>query len=100
MVTENQLNSLKNIYSLMTNISDFAHEWLNDLKLDDTSASHIDKLTIIMNIISDNCNCIEGDLDDIVIIVEENLKEYILEKFAKDSEDDLAVNSENEINNN
>ena len=97
MLTENQLNSLKNIYSLMTNISDFAHEWLDDLKLDDTSSSHIDKLTIIMNIISDNCNCIEGDLDDIVIIIEENLKEYILEKFAKDSEDDLAIDSENEI---
>jgi len=97
MLTENQLNSLKNIYSLMTNISDFAHEWINDLKLDDTSANHIDKLTIIMNIISDNCNCIEGDLDDIVIIIEENLKEYILEKFAKDSEEDLAIDSENEV---
>lgn len=97
MLTENQLNSLKNIYSLMTNISEFAHEWLNDLKLDDTPSNHIDKLTIIMNIISENCNCIEGDLDDIVIIIEENLKEYILEKFAKDSEDDLAIDSENEI---
>ena len=81
----------------MTNISDFAHEWLNDLKSEDSSSSHIDKLTIIMNIISENCNCIEGDLDDILIIIEENLKEYILEKFAKDSEDDLAIDSENEV---
>ena len=36
-------------------------------------------------------------MSDIVIIIEENLKEYILEKFAKDSEDDLAIDSENEI---
>ena len=97
MLTQNQSNSLKNIYSLMTNISDIAYEWMENIKNENTINEHIDKLTIIMNIISENYNCIEGDLDDIIIIVEENLREYILEKFNKESEEDLVNDSENNI---
>jgi hypothetical protein len=47
-------------------------------------------------LISGYSSSIEGELDDILIIVEENLKEYILEKYAKESENDTANESENE----
>jgi len=40
---------------------------------------------------------IDGDLDDILLIVEENLKEYILEKYAKDSLND-SIESDSEKN--
>jgi len=96
MLTQNQFISLKNIYSLLTNITDYAYAWNEELNLNDSIDDHIAKLSIIMDLISGYSSSIEGELDDILIIVEENLKEYILEKYAKESEDDTANESENE----
>jgi hypothetical protein len=96
MLTQNQFISLKNIYSLLTNITDYAYVWNEELKLNDSTDNHITKLSIVMDLISGYNSSIEGELDDILIIVEENLKEYILEKYAKESEDDMANESENE----
>lgn len=96
MLTQNQFISLKNIYSLLTNITDYACAWNAELNLNDSTDDHIAKLSIIMDLISGYNSSIEGELDDILIIVEENLKEYILEKYAKESEDDMANESENE----
>jgi hypothetical protein len=96
MLTQNQFISLKNIYSLLTNITDYAYAWSEGLNINDSTDDHIAKLSIIMDLISGYSSSIEGELDDILIIVEENLKEYILEKYAKESEDDTANESENE----
>ena len=96
MLTQNQFISLKNIYSLLTNITDYAYAWNAELNLNDSTDDHIAKLSIVMDLISGYNSSIEGELDDILIIVEENLKEYILEKYAKESEDDMANESENE----
>ena len=97
MLTQNQFISLKNIYSLLTNLTDYAYAWNEELNLDDSTENHTIKLSIIMDLISGYSCSIEGELDDIIIIVEESLKEYILEKYAKESEDDMANDSENEI---
>lgn len=98
MLTKNQFISLKNIYSLLSNITDYAKAWEEELIIDDSHDNHIAKLSIIIDLVSEYNNQIEGDLDDIIIIVEENLKEYILEKFSKESENDIAIESENETN--
>ena len=87
MLSENQFNNIKNIFTLFTNISDVANTWIQELKISDEVDSVKEKLTIIMNLITNLNETIYGDLDDILIIVEENLKEYILEKFAKDNLD-------------
>ena len=52
---------------------------------------------MIMNIITDETNIYEGDLDDLIIIVEENLKEYILQKHALDEDSDLTSDSDEEL---
>jgi hypothetical protein len=49
-----------------------------------------------MNLITNLNEKINGDLDDILIIVEENLREYILEKYAKDSLNDTISESDSE----
>ena len=103
MLSENQFNNIKNIFTLFTNISDVANTWIQELKISDEVDSVKEKLTIIMNLITNLNETIYGDLDDILIIVEENLKEYILEKFAKDnidsSIDDSITESDNENHN-
>ena len=107
MLSENQFNNIKNIYILFTNISDVANTWIQELKISDEIDSVKEKLTIIMNLITNLNETIYGDLDDILIIVEENLKEYILEKFAKDnldssiddSIDESDCDNHNSINN-
>jgi len=50
-----------------------------------------------MNVISDYQERIEGEIDDIIIIVEENLKEFILERFSREqeNEEDTETDEEN-----
>ena len=109
MLTEIQFMNIKNIYILFTNISDSANIWIQELHINDTIETHKEKLTIIMNLITNMNEMIDGDLDDILLIVEENLKEYILEKFAKDNldssindtideSDDESINENENIN--
>jgi hypothetical protein len=96
MLSENQFMNIKNIYILFTNVSDSASIWIQELHINDTIETHKEKLTIIMNLITNMNEMIDGDLDDILLIVEENLKEYILDKFAKDSLNDTISESESE----
>jgi hypothetical protein len=98
MLSENQFINIKNIYILFTNISDSANIWIQELHINDAIETHKEKLTIIMNLITNMNEMIDGDLDDILLIVEENLKEYILEKYAKDSLDETISESESEMN--
>ena len=98
MLSEIQFMNIKNIYILFTNISDSANIWIQELHINDTIETHKEKLTIIMNLITNMNEMIDGDLDDILLIVEENLKEYILEKYAKDSLNDSISISESENN--
>jgi len=97
MLSEIQFMNIKNIYILFTNISDSANIWIQELHINDTIETHKEKLTIIMNLITNMNEMIDGDLDDILLIVEENLKEYILEKYAKDSLND-SIESDSEKN--
>jgi hypothetical protein len=96
MINKTQLNSLKNIYQLFNNICDHASVWISEIKESDEINMHIEKLTIIMNLITNITEKIEGDLDDIIIIVEENLKEYILDKYSKDKGEETAEESSSE----
>ena len=87
MLSEIQFMNIKNIYILFTNISDSANIWIQELHINDTIETHKEKLTIIMNLITNMNEMIDGDLDDILLIVEENLKEYIfkwLEVYKKE----------------
>ena len=97
MLSKIQLLSLKNIYQLFTNISDYSTIWVNEIKESDEINLHIEKLTIIMNLISNISEKIEGELDDIIIIVEENLKEYILQKFSETNENKIHTDSDDRI---
>ena len=97
MINKTQLNSLKNIYQLFNNICDHASVWINEIKESDEINMHIEKLTIIMNIITNISEKIEGELDDIIIIVEENLKEYILDKYSKDKGEETDEDSSEEL---
>ena len=103
MLSEIQFMNIKNIYTLFTNVSEDANIWIHELKSTDEIETHKEKLTIIMNLITNVNEVIDGDLDDILIIVEENLKEYILEKYAKETietidDDDSSSNSELQCN--
>ena len=49
MLSENQFNNIKNIFTLFTNISDVANTWIQELKISDEADSVKEKLTIIMN---------------------------------------------------
>jgi hypothetical protein len=97
MLSKIQLLSLRNIYQLFTNISDYSTIWVNEIKESDEINLHIEKLTIIMNLISNISEKIEGELDDIIIIVEENLKEYILQKFSETNENKIHTDSDDRI---
>jgi hypothetical protein len=97
MLSEIQFMNIKNIYTLFTNVSEDANIWINELKSTDEIETHKEKLTIIMNLITNVNEVIDGDLDDILIIVEENLKEYILEKYAKETIDDDNSSSNSEL---
>jgi|688.fasta_scaffold2625142_1 hypothetical protein len=99
MLNNNQINSLKNIYQLFSNIFDIASAWINEINENDIINDHIEKLSIIMRLISDIKEDIEGDLDDILIIVEENLKEFILQKYSKDNANEIDSESDHEFNN-
>jgi hypothetical protein len=89
MLSEDQFLNIKNIYTLFINISDYANTWINELKISDDIQIHKDKLTIIMNLITNVNELIDGDLDDILIIVEENLKEYIVSKYIEENIDEV-----------
>jgi len=97
MLNTNQFKSLKNIYSLFANIYDTASIWINEIKETDELDIHKEKLILIMQIVANITDPIEGELDDIIIIVEEYLKEYILEIYSKDREEENASESENEF---
>jgi len=97
MLSKIQLLSLRNIYQLFTNISDYSTIWVNEIKESDEINLHIEKLTIIMNLISNISEKIEGELDDIIIIVEENLKEYIIQKFSETNENKNHTDSDERI---
>jgi len=56
--------------------------WLKELNINDSENNHIVKLTNIIQTITNITDKIEGELDDIIIIVEENLKEYILQTYG------------------
>lgn len=56
--------------------------WLKELNINDSDKDHIIKLTNIIYTITNITDKIEGELDDILIIVEENLKEYILQTYG------------------
>ena len=89
MLSEDQYFNIRNIYTLFINISDYANNWINELKITDDIQIHKDKLTIIMNLITNINDLIDGDLDDILIIVEENLKEYIVSKYIEENIDEI-----------
>ena len=82
MLTKDQINSLKSIYNLFNNVSDHGLIWLKELNINDSDKIHIDNLTQIIYTITNITDKIEGELDDILIIVEENLKEYILQTYG------------------
>jgi hypothetical protein len=82
MLTKDQINSLKSIYNLFNNVSDHGLIWLKELNVNDSDKIHIDNLTQIIYTITNITDKIEGELDDILIIVEENLKEYILQTYG------------------
>ena len=96
MLTETQLISLKNIYSLFTNVCSDATYWCNNINIKDDVNIHIEKLTTIMNLITNDVQIYEGNIDEIIIIVEECLREYILEKFARESDEDTDTESDEE----
>lgn len=98
MLNKNQIISLKNIYQLFNNISDAGSIWMNELKENDEVDIHIEKLSVIMNLISNINEKIDGELDDIIIIVEENLKDYIMEKYAEDNENEDDTETDEEYN--
>lgn len=56
--------------------------WLKELNINDSNKDHIIKLTNIIYAITNITDKIEGELDDIIIIVEENIKEYILQTYG------------------
>ena len=56
--------------------------WFKELNINDSDKDHIVKLTSIIYTITNITDKIEGELDDILIIVEENLKEYILQTYG------------------
>ena len=70
MLSEIQFMNIKNIYTLFTNVSEDANIWINELKSTDEIETHKEKLTIIMNLITNVNEVIDGDLDDILIIVD------------------------------
>jgi hypothetical protein len=82
MLTKDQFNSLKSIYNLFYNVADNGLIWLNELNINDSQKNHIEKLTNIIYSITNISDNIDGELDDIIIIVEENLKEYVLQTFG------------------
>ena len=82
MLTKDQLNSLKSVYNLFNNVSDHGLIWLKELNINDSHKVHIQNLTHIIYTITNITDKIEGELDDIIIIVEENLKEYILHTYG------------------
>jgi len=82
MLTKDQFNSLKSIYNLFYNVADNGLLWLKELNINDSQKIHIEKLTNIIYSITNISDKIDGELDDIIIIVEENLKEYILQTFG------------------
>jgi hypothetical protein len=67
MLTENQFNNIKSIYTLFTNISDSANIWLRELHINDTIITHKEKLTIIMNLITNINEMIEINITFIVL---------------------------------
>jgi len=97
MLNTNQVNSLKHIYQLFSNIIDNATIWADEINENDNQDIHLEKLSLIMNVISDYQERIEGEIDDIIIIVEENLKEFILERFSREqeNEEDTETDEEN-----
>jgi hypothetical protein len=97
MLTETQLISLKNIYSLFTNVCSDSIEWCNKTDKQDDTNNHIEKLTIIMNLITNDIQIYEGNIDEIIIIVEECLREYILQKFAKESDEETDSDEESNL---
>jgi hypothetical protein len=60
MLTENQITNIKNIYTLFTNISDSANIWIQELNINDEIETHKEKLTIIMNLITNLNEMING----------------------------------------
>ena len=82
MLTKDQFNSLKSIYNLFYNVADQGLIWLKELNINDSQKNHIEKLANIIHLITNLSDKIEGELDDIIIIVEENLKEYILHTYG------------------
>ena len=82
MLTKDQFNSLKSIYNLFYNVADNGLLWLKELNINDSQKIHIEKLTNIIYSITNISDKIDGELDDIIIIVEENLREYILQTFG------------------
>ena len=79
MLNINQLNSLKDIYQLFSNLSDNVTQlinknaiiWLDEININDDEYIHIEKLNTIMKIISHDqlIESLKGNLDDIIIIV-------------------------------
>jgi hypothetical protein len=53
MLNNIQINSLKNIYQLFSNIFDIASPWTNEINQNDDINDHIEKLSLIMRMISD-----------------------------------------------
>ena len=80
MLNINQINNLKFIYQLFANIKNYAIIWSNEIKENDEIENHIDKLNMILNSIKET-ECQMIDLDELIIVVEELLKEHIMEKY-------------------
>jgi len=79
------------------NIYEDANLWIDEMKETDEIDIHKEKLILIMQIVANITDPIEGELDDIIIIVEEYLKEYILEIYSREREEEGATDSENEF---
>lgn len=80
MLNINQINNLKFIYQLFANIKNYATIWYEEINEKDEIENHIDKLNMILNNIKEPESNI-NNIDELIIIVEELLKEYIMEKY-------------------
>jgi len=95
MLNKNQLSSLIYIYKLFENIYDNSMLWYQEIKENDELYIHMEKLLFILNFI--NINITNNNIDDLIILTEEYLKEYLLQNYSKKQENDIPSDSDDEI---
>ena len=93
MINLNQINNLKFIYKLFANLKNYALIWCDEINDKDEEEYHIEKLNMILGYINENDTYV-SNFDDLIITVEELLKEYILQKYLKNKENDYESDSD------